>query len=76
MVMVLDKQLYGQRQASVKHHKFLVDIYVNHCEFEMCVQQPQYLFQRKTGTLAEIHQDDVELVGPEKAVFEVSAEVE
>ena len=72
MVMVLDKQLYGQREASVAHNKFLVSIYTDKCGFERSPAQPQYLFHRGTKTLGEIHQEDVELVGPEEAVIKSS----
>ena len=62
--MVLDRRLYGERDASVEFNDFQADIYED-IGFERCPQQPQFYFNRTTSVLAEIHQDDVHAAGPD-----------
>ena len=68
--MILDKQLYGQRAASVEHNKFLCSIYEG-LGYVRVPQQPQYLWHAKWQVLGEIHQDDIQLSGPEERINEV-----
>lgn len=72
--MVLDKKLYGERDASVEFNDLQVQIYENR-SFERCLQQPQFFFKKVTSVLAEIHQDGVHAAGPDDGLKRMMAAV-
>ena len=68
--MVLDKKLYGERDASVEFNEFVVSIY-DEGGLSRCPQSPQFFYHPTTKVFAEVHQDDVHAAGPEDGLYKL-----
>ena len=75
VVMVLKKELYGERSASIRFEEFLSGLLMNELGFEWGYPQPQFYIHRTTKVALELHQEDVHVAGPPKELEKFSMDL-
>eukprot|EP00971_Amphidinium_carterae_P313310 6226455-Amphidinium_carterae.1 len=73
-VPVLSRKLYGERDASTEFGDLFTEV-LEGAQFVRSMLQPQF-YKHPGGVVAELHQDDIHMVGPDELLLDVSREID